>query len=431
MANQLRRELGLFGAVLMGLGSIIGTGIFVSVGIGAGIAGPAVIVAIVLAALLAACNGLNSAQLAASHPVSGGTYEYGYRYLNKRLGFTAGWLFLLAKSASAAAAALGFAGYLLNTLNLDHSLRVPLAVGAVIGLMMIVLSGLRRSNRLNAAVVTLTLLGLGALIVSGMSKLNAENFSPFFPPQADSAVGALLQAVALMFVAFTGYGRIATMGEEVRTPLRTIPRAVVVTLLVAAGLYSAVAFVGVGLIGAPALATAVDEGSTAPLQTAAQATALPFVEQLVTVSAITAMLGVLLNLILGLSRVLLAMSRRGDMPPVAARLNDAGTTPTVAVVITGAVVSLLALTGSVWATWSFSAFTVLLYYAITNLAALRLPQEARLFPRTVAWAGLGACLFLAFWVEQTIWLLGLALIAVGLIWQTLARRLWRTATVTP
>ncbi len=426
MVNQLKRELGVTGAVLMGLGSIIGTGIFVSVGIGAGVAGPSVIAAIVLAGLLAVCNGLSSAQLAASHPVSGGTYEYGYRYLNKRLGFTAGWLFLLAKSASAAAAALGFSGYLLSALNLDGNLRVPLAVGAVAALTLIILGGIRRSNRLNAAIVTLTLLGLSAFIAGGVLKVDARNFSPFFTAQADSGFSALLQATALMFVAFTGYGRIATMGEEVREPLRTIPHAIIIALLATTGLYSAVALISIGLIGAPTLAAAV-ESSAAPLQAAAHAAGLFFVEQLVAISAITAMLGVLLNLILGLSRVLLAMGRRGDMPPAAARLNNAGTAPTIAVVTVGAVVSLLALTNSVWATWSFSAFTVLLYYAITNLAALKLPLEKRLFPRAIAWAGLGSCLFIAFWVEPMIWLLGLSLVAIGLLWQTFAQRRWRTA----
>ena len=114
---MLKRELGIFGATLMGLGSIVGTGVFVSIGIAAEIAGPGVIVAVAIAALVAVCNGLNSAQLAANHPVSGGTYEYGYKYLNPWLGFTAGWIFLLAKTASAATAALGFAGYFLNAVG--------------------------------------------------------------------------------------------------------------------------------------------------------------------------------------------------------------------------------------------------------------------------------------------------------------------------
>ena len=107
--KQLQRELGLAGATVTGLGSILGTGVFVSLAIAAGITGPSVILAIVLAAGLALCNALSSAQLAAAHPISGGTYEYGYKYLSPRLGFTAGWLFLCAKTASAATAALGFA----------------------------------------------------------------------------------------------------------------------------------------------------------------------------------------------------------------------------------------------------------------------------------------------------------------------------------
>jgi APA family basic amino acid/polyamine antiporter len=133
------------------------------------------------------------------------------------------------------------------------------------------------------------------------------------------------------------------------------------------------------------------------------------------------MLGVLLNLILGLSRVLLAMGRRGDMPSALARLNAAGTTPYWAVLAVGAVIGILALTGNVRATWSFSAFTVLIYYALTNAAALRLPAAERMFPAWVAWAGLAACLFLAFWVEWQIWLTGLALIAAGLVWHAIAR----------
>nr|MBP9225705.1 amino acid permease [Verrucomicrobiales bacterium] len=114
---RLQPRLGVFGAMMMGLGSIVGTGVFVSIGIAAGIAGPSVILAVALAALVAICNGLSSAQLAANHPVSGGTYEYGYQYLNSWLGFTAGWMFLLAKSASAATAALGFSGYLLSAMG--------------------------------------------------------------------------------------------------------------------------------------------------------------------------------------------------------------------------------------------------------------------------------------------------------------------------
>ena len=151
---QLKRVIGLPGAVMLGLGSIIGTGVFVSLGIGAGIAGPMVLPAIALAGLVALCNGLSSAQLAANHPVSGGTYEYGHRWLNPSLGFVAGWMFLCAKSASAATAALGFALHLAP----DHSLPIALAtVGAVTAL---TLTGMQRSNTVNTLIVAAVLLTL-------------------------------------------------------------------------------------------------------------------------------------------------------------------------------------------------------------------------------------------------------------------------------
>jgi len=154
-SGALKRQVGLGGAVLLGLGSILGTGVFVSLGLAAGVAGPAVVPAVAAAGLVALCNALSSAQLAASHPVSGGTYEYGYRYLTPTLGFTAGWMFLCAKSASAATAALGFAGYLLIALGLEvGAALVPTALGVTVLVTAVVLGGLRRSNVVNAVLVS-------------------------------------------------------------------------------------------------------------------------------------------------------------------------------------------------------------------------------------------------------------------------------------
>jgi APA family basic amino acid/polyamine antiporter len=422
--SQLTRELGLPGAVVTGLGSIVGTGVFVSIGIAAGIAGPAVLLATALGALVATCNGLSSAQLAANHAVSGGTYEYGYRYLNPWFGFVAGWVFLLAKSASAATAALGFGGYLLGLWGVEAPRAlVPLALAATAGVTLVVLAGLRRSTQTNLVIVGVTLGSLVLFVLTGLPSVQEVNFTPFWGPAADGGGwGALLHATALMFVAYTGYGRIATLGEEVVAPRRTIPRAIVTTLLVTLALYVAIAFVGVGAVGARALSEA-QEGA-APLALAARAFALPGVSQLVSIGAITATLGVLLNLVLGLSRVLFAMGRRGDMPAATGRL-DARGSPAVAVVVIGVVIGLLALTGDVRTTWSFSAFTVLVYYAITNLAALALPASARLYPRAVAVAGLLACSALAFFVEPPVWRVGLGLIGLGLLWRFGWRRLAR------
>lgn len=424
---RLQQQLGIFGATMMGLGSIVGTGVFVSIGIAAGITGPAVILAVALAALVAICNGLSSAQLAASHPVSGGTYEYGYKYLNSGLGFMAGWMFLLAKSASAATAALGFAGYLLSALGWSRGYLIPVALTATVIFTLIVLSGIHRSNVVNIAIVSVTLLALAFFVAAGLPSISRAHLMPFFAvaPSEGNATGALFHASALMFVAYTGYGRIATLGEEVREPRRTIPKAIILTLIVTMALYVAVATVGVGTVGAGVLSGAA-QGATgaqpAPLAVAARQFRFPFGSQILAMGAITAMLGVLLNLILGLSRVLLAMGRRRDMPALFARLNAAETTPVYAVVMMGVVIAGLVLIGNVKTTWSFSAFTVLIYYALTNLAALRIPKAERLYPAWVAGLGLIACLFLAFWVEPQTWCIGLGLIVVGLAWHAMAKQ---------
>ncbi len=440
-AGRLTRQLGTGGAVLLGLGSILGTGVFVSLALAAGAAGPAVVVAVVLAALLAAANGLSSAQLAAEHPVSGGTYEYGYRHLHHTLGFTAGWMFLCAKSASAATAALGFAGYLLHALAAAGwagpgaaAWRIPLAAAAAAAVTLLVSAGIRRSSRANAAIVVVTLAVLGWFAVAGAPAAVAgapRHFLPFLAPVADRApLAGLLYATALVFVAYTGYGRIATLGEEVRAPRRTIPRAILVTLAVTVALYVAVAAVAVGVAGAPAFAAAA-RGAAAPLELVAERFAGRTGGALLAVGAVAAMLGVLLNLLLGLSRVLLAMGRRGDAPAAVARLDPAGRTPRAAVLAVGAGVTLLTLVGDLETTWSFSAFTVLVYYALTNLAALRLPPAARRYPRWIAAAGLGGCLFVAFWVEPRIWAVGLGMIAVGLAGHGLARRQGAGGRVAP
>ncbi|MBL67647.1 MAG: amino acid permease [Verrucomicrobiales bacterium] len=404
-APQLKRVISLPGAVMLGLGSIIGTGVFVSLGIGAGIAGPMVLPAIALAGLVALCNGLSSAQLAANHPVSGGTYEYGHRWLNPSFGFVAGWMFLCAKSASAATAALGFALYLAP----DHSLPVALAtVGAVTAL---TLTGMQRSNFVNSLIVAAVLLSLLAFIAFGAPAISAH------PDRWQTALNTehfpnLLPATALMFVAFTGYGRVATLGEEVAEPRRTIPRAIIATLVVTTLLYAGVAWV--------ALANAGNEFDS--LAAIAQSFSGSTLAKGLTVGAAIAMISVLLNLVLGLSRVVLAMGRRGDLPEATANIRESTGVPVTATIVVGIFIAGLAYLGDFKLTWSFSAFTVLVYYAITNLCAIRLKPEERLYPVWISYAGLIACLLLACFVEWRVMLAGLGLIGAGLAWKALFNR---------
>lgn len=418
--QTLARVVGLWGAVWMGLGSILGTGVFVSLGIAAGVAGSGVVFAVALAALVATANGLSSAQLAAAHPVSGGTYEYGHRFVHPVAGFSAGWMFLAAKSASAATAALGCAGYLLHALGVadETSLRVGIALVIVLALTTLVAGGAQRSNRANIAIVSLTLLALGAFVFFGWFSVDtgllADRLGPATWLDALDPPTALLQATALMFVAYTGYGRIATLGEEVRDPAKTIPRAIITTLALSMVLYVSVAATAVAVVGAEAFAASTRDAA-APLEVVARSLRHPQIAWLIAVGAVTAMTGVLLNLLLGLSRVLLAMARRREMPASLDHISETTHSPTRSVWAIGLFIAGLVLFGDVKTTWSFSAFTVLVYYGLTNLAALRLPRESRLYPRWIAVAGLITCFGLAFFVEWPIWVAGLALLAVGFV----------------
>ena len=422
-SNSLTRSLTLPSAVMLGLGSIFGTGVFVSIGIAAGITGPSVILAIIVAAMLATCNALSSAQLAASHPVSGGTYEYGYRMIGPKTGFAAGWLFLLAKSASAATAALGTIGYGAHLLGANIGQSLPfLACGLVIVVTALVVSGLRRSNITNSLIVGITLVSLIAFIVFALiqiEEIQFGNLTPFFAQGSDSGM-SFFYAAALMFVAFTGYGRIATMGEEVKDPKRTIPKAIIVTLVVSTLIYISVAYAAVLSVGAEALSPE-RSGSAAPLEIAALQMQSPILAKVISIGAVTAMLGVLLNLILGLSRVALAMGRRGDLPKQTSVVNSAGN-PVVAIVAVGIFIALLTLIGDIKLVWSFSAFTVLAYYSITNLSALRQPEEERLYPRFITVMGLLGCLSLAAFIPIGVMGAGLVMLAIGLIGHSLKHK---------
>jgi APA family basic amino acid/polyamine antiporter len=280
----------------------------------------------------------------------------------------------------------------------------------------IVLNGVKRSNLANTVIVSVTLLSLGFFILVCLPRAITEGGSNLSPTLSEVSLANILQASALMFVAYTGYGRIATMGEEAKNPRVTIPKAMIVCLLLTMLLYITVAVVGIGAVGVNVLSN-----QSAPLEAAVRSIAGGGASVVLAIGAMTAMLGVLLNLILGLSRVWLAMGRRSDAPRILARLNEQQTTPYYAVILVGACIALLVLLGNVKTTWSFSAFSVLIYYAITNFAALRIPSEERLYPKWLGIFGLLSCLFLAFWVESSIWQVGIGLIVAGLIWHKIRR----------
>jgi APA family basic amino acid/polyamine antiporter len=400
--GQLQRTLGLLDAVGIGVGAIVGAGIFVVLGVAAGIAGPAVIVAVLVAGVAATANALSSAQLAATYPVAGGTYEYGYRVLGPWRGFVAGWMFLAGKTAGVGTVALGIGAYL-ETVVPGVSERV-VAGTAVVAFTVLNYTGVQRSSAANLVIVALSVTCLLLFLVLGLPEMRAAQYTPFAP----GGWGAVLEAAALMFFAYTGYARIATLGEEVRDPQRTIPRAIVITISATLVLYAAVAVVAVGVVGAPALAE-----TGAPLEVAARAAGGTALGLAVMVGGLAAMLGVILSQLLGLSRMGFAMARRGDLPRVLDRVHPRFGVPHRAVVLVGVVALIVTLTGTLKGVASAAAFTILVYYGIANWAALRMPREAKLFPDLVPVAGCVACGLLALSLSPATVITGLAVLLGG------------------
>jgi basic amino acid/polyamine antiporter, APA family len=410
-APTLRRDLGLIDAIAIGFGAIIGAGIFVVTGVAAGIAGPALLAGLFIAGIAAAANALSSAQLAALYPQSGGTYEYGYRVLNEWAGFAAGWMFMASKTAAAGTVALGLAGYL-DALVPGLQPRV-IAVGAIVVFTVLNYFGVRRSSTANLMIVAVSLGALLIFVGAGAGAFRLANLQPFAP----AGVRGTLQAAALLFFAFTGYARIATLAEEVRDPARTIPLAITITIGGAVLLYGAVALVAVGSIGTVAMAA-----TAAPLYVAAQAFPARWVATVVGVGGITAMLGVILSQLLGLSRMAFAMARNGDLPGRLAAVHPRFGSPGRAVLLIGAVAAVVAATGTLRGVAAAASFTILVYYGIANMAALRMPQHAKLVPDLVPWVGVTACALLLVSLDTATILTGSAVLVTGLLGRALLRR---------
>lgn len=411
LPNTLRRELTLLDAVAVGLGAIIGAGIYVVTGVAAGVAGPAFVVGLAIAGLVAACNALSSAQLAATYPQAGGTYEYGYQVLHPWAGFGAGWMFLASKLAAAGTVALGFAGYL-SALWPGLPGRL-VAVSSIVVLTAVNLVGIKKAGRLNLAIVVVSVGALVYLIVAGAPAFDVANLRPFAPQGARG----VLRSAALLFFAYTGYARLATLGEEVQAPRRTIPRAIAISLGIASLLYVLVSLVAVGGVGAEALA-----GTSAPLQRAAASFRLPGVGQAVAAGATVAMLGVLLSQLLGISRMLYAMARRGDLPAAMGHVDARFGVPDRAIVLTGLVAISVALFGTLESIVAAASFAILFYYGVANLAAWRMPRENKLYPDGVPLLGLVSCILLATTLPLRTIVSGLILLAVGALWRWLWRR---------
>jgi APA family basic amino acid/polyamine antiporter len=405
--SALARRLGTGDAVLIGLGAMLGAGVYSAFAPATAAAGSGLLIALAVAAAVAYCNAASSAQLAVQYPTSGGTYVYGREQLGPWWGFAAGWSFVIGKTASCAAMALTFSAYAMPGSGWPGRVVAAAAVALLAG---VNLRGITKTAALNRVLVAVTLLALG-LVVTAIATAGHTRFGSLAADGLHpSGVHGLLQGASLMFFAFAGYARIATLGEEVRDPGRTIPRAITVALAVVVTVYAVITVVLLSAVGPAALA-----GAGAPLADVASAVGAHWVGPVVRAGAAVAALGALLALITGVGRTSLAMARNGDLPRPLAQVSAGTQVPQHAEIAIAVVVIALVLLLDVRHVIAFSSFGVLVYYAVANLSALRQPRAFRRWPRAVSAGGLTGCLALTAALPATTLLAGLAVLLAGLL----------------
>ena len=394
----LTRRLGVTDAVVIGLSSMLGAGVFVVFAPAAGLAGgPGLLAALAVAGFIAYCNAASSAALAARYPESGGTYVYGRERLGPFWGFLAGWGFVLGKTASCAAMALAAGAYLWP------AYARPVGVAAVVVLTAVNLRGVTKTAWAARILLVATLLTLAAVLGAAAAHVPATvDFGRF-----EGSAYDVLGAAGLLFFAFAGYARIATLGEEVRDPRTTIPRAIAIALAIVVALYALLAVAALVVLGPERLAA-----SSAPLADVVTAAGLPGLAPFVRVGAGVAVAGVLLSLLAGISRTILAMARRRDLPGVLSKVDSAHEVPQRAQLVVGVVVVVLVVATDLRGVIGFSSFGVLAYYAIANASAFTLGGAYR---RVVAVAGLCGCVVVAVSLPWRSVVLGAVLFASGVV----------------
>lgn len=403
ISPALARRLGTVDAVFIGLGSMIGAGLFAAFAPAAVAAGAGLLIGLIVAAVVAYRNATSSAQLAAQYPTSGGTYVYGRERLGEWPGFMAGWSFIIGKTASCAAMALTFASY---AVPVDW--QKPVAIVAIVCLAAVNYCGVTRTATLTKVIVTLVLAVLVVVVAVGLmhgmpraGELGTNLFTHGWY--------GILQSAGLLFFAFAGYARIATMGEEVKEPQRTIPRAIIAALFIVFAVYAIIAVTTLATIGPQKLAT-----STAPLADVVTLGSGSWATPIVTVGAAAASLGALLALIAGIGRTSLAMARNGDLPRFLSAVHPRYAVPHRAEITLAIVVSIIIAFSDLRGAIGFSSFGVLLYYFIANISAFTQDHEHRRYPRAIQIFGAIACLILVLTLPPTSIAVGIIVLAAGI-----------------
>ncbi len=402
--------------MFIGLGSMIGAGVFAAFSPAARAAGDGLLIGLALAAVVAFCNATSSAQLARIYPVSGGTYVYGRELLGPWWGFSAGWSFVVGKTASCAAMALTFAAYAVPV-----GWQKPVAIAVVIALTVVNSVGVTRTALLARVLVVIVLVALVTGIVvaasGGLPHLSGLAGSGL----VSSGPYGVLQSAGLLFFAFAGYARIATMGEEVRDPARTIPRAITLALAITLVIYVAVAITLLGALTPGQIAR-----SDQPLVLAIRVVGSSWVAPIIQIGAAVASAGALLGLIAGVGRTSLAMARNADLPTWLAGVHPRFGVPHRAELVLGVIVCVVILFADLRNAISFSSFGVLLYYFIANLSAFVQPRDQRRYPRALQLVGAGGCLVLVATLPVVGLIVGVVVVLLGFAYRAIVLRIRRS-----
>jgi len=410
----LKREIGLFGATALGIGAIIGSGIFVVTGIVAGIAGPAMIISVLIAGIIALFSALSVAELSVFLPEEGGTYVYAQKLISPFAGFIAGWIWIFSNIFVGAAVSLGFAHYFVTLFP-----AIPVkGIAVVICLIFIIINyiGLKESTLLNNLLVTLKVLILVFFIAFGLGFFNSSHMMPLAP----AGISGILSGAALIFFAYTGFARVTIMAEEVKDPEKTIPRSIFLALAISTILYILVSVIAVGLVGASGLSQ-----SGSPLATAIGITGSTTAVLLISSGAMIATASVLLTTIMGISRIMFAMARTGDLPAFLKRIHPHFSTPHYAIWISGACMIAAILLADLTLVVAVSTFAMLIFYLIANIAAFRIPSKYQQYPALVPVIGAVSCLGLIGFLTINSWIVGIIGLALGIVWYFIQHRITR------
>jgi APA family basic amino acid/polyamine antiporter len=419
---ELKRTLGVWQAAAVSIGAIIGAGIFVLIGVASGIAGPSVILSFIVAGLAALFTALSAAELSSFITESGGSYIYTHHAFGRFWGFIVGWVQTADYIIGASAVSIGFAGYLIYFVGIPPTTAAIIIIAFLLPiiLMLVNLRGMREAAGMNSVMVLLKIIaliifvGIGAwfIVVNGPS----GSYTPFFP----YGFSGMLHGAAIIFFAFVGFNTVTVIAEEVKDPVRNVPRALLLAFVVCSALYIGVSTVAIGLVDWNVLAT-----SDAPLETALRvATQNPFILGYISIAALFATASVVMSSIFGGSRALFAMARQKLLPLSISRISRSGVPYISVIIVSVAMAGIVLVSGGNLSTLAqvFNFGTLLTFFFI-NLSLVKLrwdnPDAVRGFkvpayPLTPV-LGIMSCALLLAFLSRYALIFGVIWIAIGIL----------------